>query len=370
MGLFDLVVKKGALHPDFERIMDDPYKKKVLERWSDERLINRDGNYKFVKEFQTTFNSSFWELYCYNVLKEMGVEFNFEHEHPDFVVYYGGKKINIECTIASNAKGEPDESDVYARFNENKSMDDIVYDQTIRLSNAFASKYKKYKEKYCKKEWVKNNPFIIAMEPFDQPHFMLTGSESIRLLLYGWEIEHNSSLDFKIEKIQKNIEATLDMGVFLNPQYSDISGILFSNTATIGKVDAMGDNLDLTFGQIRYNLNYDRPQISVDSRLIQKKYDRRCKLIKENFKQFENEYKKYTIRRPYIQWNVDYKENIFDGLMLFLNPYAKYPLPETMINMLHNNGVNIFKYDLEKNEDVWSVCDHSLIQRVVINLKH
>ena len=369
MGLFDLVVEKSALHPNFERIMNDPYKKKILEGWSDQRIINRDGNHKFVKEFQTTFNSSFWELYCYNVLKEIGVEFNFSYEHPDFVVDYGGETINIECTIASNAKVDPDESDVYARFNENKSLNDIVYDQTIRLSNAFASKYKKYKEKYCKKEWVKNKPFIIAMEPFDQPHFMLTGSESIRLLLYGREIEHNSSLDFKIEKIQKSIETTLDMGVFLNPQYSDISGVLFSNTATIGKVDAMGEDPGLTFGQIRYNLNYDRPQISVDSRLIQRKNDRRCKLIRENFKQFENEYKKHTIRRPYIQWGVNYKENIFDGLMLFLNPYAKYPLPEILINKLHNNGVNISKYDFEKDEDVWSACDNSLIQRIVLNLK-
>lgn len=188
-------------------------------------------------------------------------------------------------------------------------------------------------------------------------------------MLYGWEIEHNSLLDYKIEKIQKSVETTLDMGVFLDPKYSEISGVLFSNTATIGKVDAMGNDPDLTFGQIRYNLNYDRPQISVDSRLIQKKYDLRCKLIKDNFKQFENEYKKYTIRRPFIQWNVDYKENIFDGLTLFLNPYAKLPLPQVFIDALYNNGVNISRYDIEKNEDVWSACDHSLIQRIVVNLK-
>lgn len=369
MGLFDLAVKKSELHPNFKRIMNDPYKRKVLEEWSDERLINRDGKHKFIKEFQTTFNSSFWELYCYNILKELGVKFNFSYEHPDFVVNCGGEIINIECTIANNARIDPDESNICARFNEKKSLDEIVYDQTIRLSNAFKSKYKKYKEKYCEKEWVKDRPFIIAVEPFDQPHFMLTGNESIRLLLYGWEIEHNSLLDFKIEKIQKSTETTLDMGVFLDPQYSDISGVLFSNTATIGKVDAMGEDPDLTFGQIRYNLNFDRPQIRVDSRLIQKKSDPRCKMVKETFKQFENEYRKYTIRRPYIQWNVNYRESIFDGLMLFLNPYAKCPISESVINLLYDSGVNIFKYDLEKDEDSGSVCDYSLIQRIVINLK-
>ena len=369
MGLFDLVVEKSALHPNFKRIMHDPYKKKVLVGWGDERLINRDGNHKFIKEFQTTFNACFWELYCYNILKELGGKFDFNHEHPDFVVDLDGEIINIECVIASNAKTTPEESNIYARFNEKKNLDDIVYDQTIRISNAFDSKYKKYIDKYSEKSWVKDKPFIIAIEPFDQPHFMLTGNEAMRLLLYGWEIEHENLYDRKIDTIRKNIDSTLDMGVFLNPKYSDISGVLFSNTATIGKVDAIGDDPDLTFGQIRYDLNYNRPQISVDSRLIQKKYDLRCKIIKEIFKKFENEFNKYTIRRPYIQWDVDYNENIFDGLMLFLNPYAKYPLPENIINMLHNNGVNIAKYDLEKNEDVWFACDCSLIQRVVIKLK-
>lgn len=50
--------------------------------------------------------------------------------------------------------------------------------------------------------------------------------------------------------------------------------------------------------------------------------------------------------------------------------YAKYPLPEGFIDILHNNGVNISKYDLGKNEDVWLAYDHSLIQRIVVNLKH
>jgi hypothetical protein len=38
----------------------------VLTDWA-RGFIDRDG--KFVKEFQTTFNSCFWELYVYAVLK-------------------------------------------------------------------------------------------------------------------------------------------------------------------------------------------------------------------------------------------------------------------------------------------------------------
>ena len=56
MKLFDVIVDKKELHPDFVRCQKDKYKVEVLEEWADDDLIYRDGNNKFVKEFQTTFN--------------------------------------------------------------------------------------------------------------------------------------------------------------------------------------------------------------------------------------------------------------------------------------------------------------------------
>ena len=71
MKLFDVIVDKKELHPDFVRCQKDKYKVEVLEEWADDDLIYRDGNNKFVKEFQTTFNSALWELYCNQVLKKL-----------------------------------------------------------------------------------------------------------------------------------------------------------------------------------------------------------------------------------------------------------------------------------------------------------
>ncbi|MDD1466565.1 hypothetical protein MEO43_14965, partial [Dolichospermum sp. ST_sed5] len=47
---FRLIAQSGLYEPEIE----------VLKNWAD-RFVDRDG--KFIKEFQTTFNSSFWELY-------------------------------------------------------------------------------------------------------------------------------------------------------------------------------------------------------------------------------------------------------------------------------------------------------------------
>ena len=54
MKLFDVIVDKKELHPDFVRCQKDKYKVEVLEEWADDDLIYRDGNNKYVKEFQTS----------------------------------------------------------------------------------------------------------------------------------------------------------------------------------------------------------------------------------------------------------------------------------------------------------------------------
>ena len=59
------------------------------------------GAGKFVREFQTTFNSSFWELYLFAVLKNPGIEVDFSHSSPDFVAK--NLPLTIEATIASHA---------------------------------------------------------------------------------------------------------------------------------------------------------------------------------------------------------------------------------------------------------------------------
>ena len=367
MKLFDEIVNKEELHPNFINIKRDPYKVAVLEGWADEDLMIRDGNNKFIKEFQKTFNSSLWELYCCQVLKKIGSKFNLQYNFPDFVFELLGEQMLIECTIANHADGMPPECDRESRL-KNLDIDDAVYEQTIRLSNAFNGKYEKYIKKYVNHTWVDNKPYIIAIEPFEQPNFMITGNEAVRLLLFGWRFLRKTREEEAVSGIYKNENTVLPLGLFKSKKYEDISAVLFSNVATDGKIQAMSENPNCTFGQIRYNLEYDRPLAQFDSRMKYKKNDPRCTVIKKAAKFPSELYKQFTIRRPMLKWETDYKEDICDGLILYTNPYAKKPIKNEILEKMFISGINIVEYDLENDIEKSKINDHSLVQRIVFSM--
>ena len=62
MDLFTPVVPPERQHPNFRALVAKGLEceRDVLRTWAD-GFMDRDG--KFVTEFQTTFNWSFWELY-------------------------------------------------------------------------------------------------------------------------------------------------------------------------------------------------------------------------------------------------------------------------------------------------------------------
>ena len=130
-----------------------------MEEWADDDLIYRDGNNKFVKEFQTTFNSALWELYCNQVLKKLECKIDLIHEAPDFIFELLEEHLLIECVVANNAKDKVPEYDILNRLNYH-DMDEIVYEQVIRLSNAFYSKYRKYSASYSKKSGLLTNHIL------------------------------------------------------------------------------------------------------------------------------------------------------------------------------------------------------------------
>lgn len=101
--LFVPQYEKGKLHPNFKFIHNEksPFARDLIKEWAN-GFEDRDN--KFVKEFQTTFNSSFWEIYLFAVLKELGIQVNMEYDRPDFVAE-GESEFVIEATIASHPKG-------------------------------------------------------------------------------------------------------------------------------------------------------------------------------------------------------------------------------------------------------------------------
>ena len=151
MDPFARLVSAEAENANFRGIRDyySPEAKAVLTAWS-EGFLDRDG--KFLIELQTTFNSSFWELYLHAALKEMAFDVNFDHPRSDFLVCRDGKpQLTVEAAIASNPSGASKEWDRPV-FNPkdwlNIDVEAVVDAATLRFSNTVASKYAKYEQEY------------------------------------------------------------------------------------------------------------------------------------------------------------------------------------------------------------------------------
>src|SRR6516225_6808307 len=84
MDLFTPIVSEAEQHPNFRTIskQGNTFNFDVVNEWAI-GFQDRDG--KFVKEFQTTFDSSFWELYLFAVLKHFGLDVDFSVSSPDLV---------------------------------------------------------------------------------------------------------------------------------------------------------------------------------------------------------------------------------------------------------------------------------------------
>ncbi|OOF46405.1 hypothetical protein [Rodentibacter trehalosifermentans] len=305
MNLFNLKVPYEQTHPHLKKILEtkDIFKMDVLQDWS-KGFIDRDGKNKFIKEFQTTFNSSFWELYIFAVLRELrrikgnNFNINLDNHAPDF--HLPNLNLAIEATVALNAENDISE-DCWLEPNELDSITECNIKSIIRLSNSILSKSKKYLNSYEKLPHIKNCAYIIAIQDFSQPHSYLGANRNIEAILYDYYVDEDkdrngtSLYGESIQQVTKNNGSPIKLGLFNNEEYSHISAIIFNPMATMGKVTALSNDPrnNCIFRHLRYNHNSPTPYIEID--------------------------KKST-----------YLEHLFDGMTIYHNPFAKKPLQPTI----------------------------------------
>jgi len=305
--LFKPQCDEAEWHPNFKKIYEEklPFARKVIMDWAD-GFVDRDN--KFVKEFQTTFNSSFWELYLFAVFKRLGLEINMFYDRPDFLIE-GESGFTVEAVIANNATNNTPEWDKenLEKVIQDWPLDKIIDNATLRLANSFVSKSKKYLKSYKDLEHVSGKPFVIAMAPFDSPLTNQQRMQAIHRVLYGldryitidWDEENRDILDeIYMESIDKTNGSQVPLGYFTRPEYSHVSALIFSNTATFSKVRLLSDDPRLTLvGYSKYNDYGTQP-------------------IED------------------VKFKGEYKEDLLDGLIIFHNPYADTPLNN---KELHNS---------------------------------
>jgi hypothetical protein len=304
----------------------------VLNDWAT-GFKDRDG--KFVKEFQTTFNACFWELYVNAVLREYKLSVDWRFASPDFTVT-APWPFTIEATIASNADGSPPEHRrADARLPED--LNEFNRQAILRLSNSLVSKYRKFKSHYARLAHVKGKPFVIALASFDRPHFYLECQRPLEALLFNYYVDEenyfaNAPAESPIPRlflpsVRKSDEAVIALGLFQNGGMPEVSAVLFSNCATWGKVRALSDdpNPNIHFTALRSNPHSPRPQV--------------MKCLK-----------------------CGYRESLLDGLRVYHNPGALYPLDPAIFR---NQDVFQVYYCHDREDWIYEHADRQLLSRRV-----
>jgi hypothetical protein len=247
MDLFTPIVPSEKWHPNFANVikMESQHNLTVLQRWA-EGFVDRDG--KFVREFQTTFNSSFWELYLFALLKEIGCSVDFTFNSPDFVVTTPTPLI-LEATIASNAEGATPEHESFFRSKLPSDLNEFNHSAILRLANSISAKSKKYLQSYSNLDHVKGKPFVLAVTPFDRPFAYLQVHRAIDAVLYGYYVDEQSFLAnpvpgghptvMHLQSVRKNESVSIPVGLFNDDSHSHISAVIFNPCATWGKVRAL-----------------------------------------------------------------------------------------------------------------------------------
>jgi hypothetical protein len=280
-------VEAGATSGDLE----------LLQQWC-AGFEDRDG--KFVHEFQTTFNSSFWELYLHAVLKEFRLEVDYRHARPDFVVT-SPHDFCIEAVTAQPVGGKPLEpgqtDETMALLGD---LNELNQRAMVRLANSFHSKVKKYRNSYSTLAHVRDKPFVLAVAAFDSPAFFALSTRPMEALLYNYYVDEEAfiagekdSLEGEhLASVNKDNGAPIELGMFQGPAFAEVSAVVWNPCATWGKVRTMSPlaaNERVVVQSVRYNPNSHLPHHVVEA-------------------------------KP------DTSETLLDGLTVFHNPFAKHPL--------------------------------------------
>ncbi len=121
-----------------------------------------------------------------------------------------------------------------------------------RLANTFYSKAKKFHTSYSQLPHVANKPFVLAIAPFDRPHYQLQVQRAIEALLFDYyvdeqDVQDGDGIGFTVKSlgsVKKESGADIRLGVFNDSQFNGISAVHFSTVGSWGKVRALADDRD------------------------------------------------------------------------------------------------------------------------------
>lgn len=307
-------VPEEKFHAKFKLLKNSLFREKaILSDWVKE-FVDRDN--KIVAEFQENFHSSFWEFYLFAVFTELGLNVDFSHSSPDFIIT-SPERILIEAVVSNIKDGGRAEQD--RKHEDILSMlipphqvldfQEVLDEAIVRHSSSIHKKWSKYKNDYAKLDHVTGNePYIIALGSYDQVNYGREFVYSMMALLFGLYYDPMTDDYLPRTSIKKpGTDSDIPIGLFNNDVFEDVSAILFSCTMTLGKLTALANSEEKS-GQINHVVNVrqisDEPTYSIKS---------------------------VSPTEP---------EHLSDGLFLFHNPFAKNIVDRNIFG--NTNIVQIF----------------------------
>lgn len=241
--LFKELNKQSQQHPHFNLLNTSSLYSSAKEAIKETSYHYKDIDGNFIDQFQSKngFDSRIWELYLFCFFKEQYFYFNREYEAPDYIVEKYGERIAVEAVIISrkNSDFHPKSPKTFQEMNEM-----LEHEIPLMVSNAI---YDKVKKKYWEKDHVKDVPFALAVADFHDTSSMIWTYEAFLTSLYGVRpnIAKNQKGDpyqslEKIEAFKKKNNTQIPAGLFFQPEYENISAIIYNPTATISKFNRMG----------------------------------------------------------------------------------------------------------------------------------
>ncbi len=363
--LFKPRLPNEKLHPSFRRIRSDPSFGEVIpiiQDWATGLLDRKGESDKFIKEFQSTFNSSMWEIYLNRTLTEIGCSIDYSVSSPDFVVKTPqGYEFNVEAVISDQPLAQSQEATSFDQEFRVRSA--------LKLIGKLRDKVELFRETggkrhaYSSLKHVQGRPFVVAIAPFDSDFAFTQNNELINLVLFGSVPPVSDGTDFggqdRVHSLRKASGATVDTGIFTNDSYREISAVIFSTVGTFGKAISES-KIERLFRSTRYRTigkdnapakqklwrpGTQRLQVDTLNYLIVQRWD------------FGDHIAGSDVR---IQHSSFHQESHLDGLHIYYNPFADVPFEAAEIwpeEVTHNY------YDPESEQPIHHHPDGALVSR-------
>lgn len=369
INLFETKLDEDKLHPYFKEIKNSPEYAEthiIINEWSEGVFERRGEATKFINEFQTSFNSTFWEIYLNKVFKILEFKIDYTKASPDFNLQSKYKSnISVEAVTSNPSVLPALKLDV-----SSMSAANFLDDATLKLSGKIRDKHQLYlgagkgKQSYSSLEHVKGNPFVLAIAPFDSKLSQSQNNTAMNRVLFGLEPPASySESQTVVASVRNKNGQDIDLGIFTNDSYKEISAVIFSTTGTFGKAVALA-------GTASFVKTTRLRKMRIDEFLSNEgleKIGRTRTKVSETYDIFsERFYSGIDVcgHDVHLCSGSDHKETHLDGLQVYHNPFAMHPLLEDDFSA--QEIVHYF-YDIENRVMITKYNDNAMVSRNTVS---